>query len=83
MQHYTRWSKASPNGRFSICGLPVTLRPHPPNVWTNPGTFYRHQADFAAAKVDSLRSIARYADAAANSNLERLYAQLEEQGLSS
>ena len=60
----------------------LELRPRTAHVWTNLGTLYRRHGDLAAAESGYLRAVELGDDAAANSNLARLYAQLGEQELS-
>jgi len=60
----------------------LSLRPRTAHVWTNLGTLYRRAGDLAAAESSYLRAVDLADDAAANSNLARLYAQLGEQALS-
>ena len=60
----------------------LLLRPRTAHVWTNLGTLYRRGGDLAAAESSYLHAVELADDAAANSNLARLYAELGEQVLS-
>lgn len=60
----------------------LLLRPRTAHVWTNLGTLYRRGGDLVAAESSYLHAVELADDAAANSNLARLYAELGEQALS-
>lgn len=74
--------QGDPERAFLHLRAALTLRPRTAHVWTNLGTLYRRQGDLAAAEAGYLWAVAIADDAAANSNLARLYAQLGEQDLS-
>ncbi len=74
--------QGEPEKAFLHLRAALGLQPQAAHVWTNLGTLYRRLGDLAAAEAGYLRAVTIGDDAAANSNLARLYAQLGEQELS-
>ncbi len=74
--------QGEPERAFLHLRAALGLEPYAAHVWTNLGTLYRRRGDLAAAEAGYLRAVAIGDEAAANSNLARLYAQLGEEKLS-
>lgn len=78
--HWMR--EQQPQRAFLHLRAALKLRPRTAHVWANLGTLYRREGDLEAAEAAYLAAIDIGDEAAAHSNLARLYRQLGEAQLS-